>query len=54
MTKTAKKITLAIIIVFAALILFNASTVVTRPGEYRVVRQFGKIVRVDAVRSGGQ
>lgn len=51
MTKTAKKITLAIIIVFAALILFNASTVVTRPGEYRVVRQFGKIVRVDTVDS---
>ena len=51
MTKTAKKISLAIIIVFAALILFNASTVVTRPGEYRVVRQFGKIVRVDTVDS---
>lgn len=51
MTKTAKKITLAIVIVFAALILFNASTVVTRPGEYRVVRQFGKIVRVDTVDS---
>ncbi len=51
MTKTAKKITLAVIIVFAALILFNAATVVTRPGEYRVVRQFGKIVRVDTVDS---
>ena len=33
------------------LILFNAATVVTRPGEYRVVRQFGKIVRVDTVDS---
>lgn len=31
--------------------MFNASTVVTRPGEYRVVRQFGKIVRVDTVDS---
>lgn len=51
MTKTAKKITLAVIIVFAVLILFNAATVVTRPGEYRVVRQFGKIVRVDTVDS---
>lgn len=51
MSKAAKRILLGIVIVAAALILFNASTVVTRPGEYRVVRQFGKIVRVDTVDS---
>ena len=51
MSKAAKRILLGIVIVVAALILFNASTVVTRPGEYRVVRQFGKIVRVDTVDS---
>ncbi len=47
MNKSSKKIILAIGIIIVAIILFNASTVVTRPGEYRVVRQFGKIVRVD-------
>ena len=51
MSKSVKKIILAIVIVAAALILFNASTVITRPGEYRVVRQFGRIVRVDTVDS---
>ena len=51
MSKSVKKIILAIVIVVAALILFNASTVITRPGEYRVVRQFGRIVRVDTVDS---
>ncbi len=51
MSKFAKRILLAIVIVVAALILFNASTVITRPGEYRVVRQFGKIVRVDTADS---
>lgn len=47
MIKSAKKIVLAIVIVILALILFNASTVITRPGEYRIIRQFGKIVRID-------
>lgn len=47
MIKSTKKIVLAIVIIILALILFNASTVVTRPGEYRIIRQFGKIVRVD-------
>ena len=51
MSKSVKRIILAIVIVVAALILFNASTVITRPGEYRVVRQFGRIVRVDTVDS---
>lgn len=47
MSKSIKKIILAVAIFILALILFNSSAVVTRPGEYRVIRQFGKIVRVD-------
>lgn len=47
MTKSIKKFMFAIIIFIAFILLFNAATVVTRPGEYRVIRQFGKIVRVD-------
>ena len=46
-----KKVIIALVLLVAALILFNASTVITRPGEYRVVRQFGRIVRVDTVDS---
>lgn len=46
-TGSAKKIILVIVIVLLALILFRASTVITKPGEYRVIRQFGRIVRVD-------
>ena len=30
-----------------AFIVFTSSLVVTRPGEYRVIKQFGKIVRVE-------
>ena len=45
--KTAKKTILAILGVVLAIILFNEVTVITKPGEYRVVKQFGKIVRVD-------
>lgn len=44
---SGKKLILAIVILFLALILFRAATVVTKPGEYRVIRQFGRIVRVD-------
>lgn len=51
MSKGIKKVVLAVVIFVAALILFNASTVITRPGEYRVIRQFGRIVRVDTVDS---
>ncbi len=51
MSKSVKKIIIAVVVFVAALILFNASTVITRPGEYRVVRQFGRIVRVDTVDS---
>ena len=29
------------------LFLFNSAVVVTKPGEYRVIKQFGKIVRVE-------
>lgn len=47
MSKSIKKVILAVVIFILALILFNSSAVVTRPGEYRVIRQFGKIVRVD-------
>lgn len=51
MNKAGKRIIIAIVIFVAALILFDASTVISRPGEYRVVRQFGRIVRVDTVDS---
>lgn len=51
MSKSMKKVIIALVLLIAALILFNASTVITRPGEYRVVRQFGRIVRVDTVDS---
>lgn len=51
MSKSMKKVIIALVLLVAALILFNASTVITRPGEYRVVRQFGRIVRVDTVDS---
>ena len=30
-----------------AYILYSQSVVVTEPGEYRVIKQFGKIVRVE-------
>lgn len=44
--KTIKKWILAIVIV-AALIIFSEAFVITSPGEYRVIKQFGKIVRVE-------
>lgn len=44
--KTIKKWILAIGIV-AALIIFSEAFVITSPGEYRVIKQFGKIVRVE-------
>ena len=49
--KTAKKTILTIAAVAAVIILFNSVTVITKPGEYRVVKQFGKIVRVDTSES---
>lgn len=47
----AKKIVLIVILAILAIILINSATVITRPGEYRVIRQFGKIVRVDTTES---
>jgi membrane protease subunit HflC len=40
-----------VVFFFVVMVLFRASTVVTHPGEYRIVRQFGKIVRVDTSES---
>lgn len=51
MGKSVKKIVITIVVLVAALILINGATVVTRPGEYRVVRQLGRIVRVDTSES---
>lgn len=48
--KTKSKV-LFVFVLFFVIILINLSTVVTRPGEYRVIRQFGKIIRVDTVDS---
>ncbi len=45
--RSGKKLIIAIVVILLALILFRASTVITKPGEYRVIRQFGRIVRVD-------
>ncbi len=41
-----KKVFIIPIIIIAAIILLS-SVVVTKPGEYRVIKQFGKIVRVE-------
>lgn len=46
-SSSGKKIILVVVIIILALILFNAATVITKPGEYRVIRQFGRIIRVD-------
>ena len=45
--RSGKKLIIAIVVILLALILFRAATVITKPGEYRVIRQFGRIVRVD-------
>lgn len=34
-------------IIVVAVILLSSSLVITKPGEYRVIKQFGKIVRVE-------
>lgn len=49
--KTAKGKILFVFLLFLICILINMATVITRPGEYRVIRQFGKIIRVDTVDS---
>ena len=45
--KTFKKKWLIIPLVLIAVIVFSQAVVVTEPGEYRVIKQFGKIVRVE-------
>lgn len=42
-----KKKVIIIPIVVIALMIVMSSVVVTKPGEYRVIKQFGKIVRVE-------
>jgi len=42
-----KKRVIIIPCIIIVLILLTSSLVVTRPGEYRVIKQFGKIVRVE-------
>lgn len=49
--KTVKKTIIAIAAVIAVILLFNGFTVITKLGEYRVVKQFGKIIRVDTCES---
>ena len=51
MSKSIKKTILVIVIIILALILIDTATVVTRPGEYRVILQFGRIVRVETADS---
>lgn len=42
-----KKKMMMIPVVLIAIIIIMSSVVVTRPGEYRVIKQFGRIVRVE-------
>lgn len=42
-----KKKTIIIPCIILILIILSSATVVTKPGEYRVIKQFGKIVRVE-------
>lgn len=42
-----KKKFIVIPVIFAALFVLFSSLVITKPGEYRVIKQFGKIVRVE-------
>lgn len=42
-----KKKTTIVVLVIVAIILLSSSMVITKPGEYRVIKQFGKIVRVE-------
>lgn len=46
---TGRKIIVTVVVILLALILFRSATVITKPGEYRVIRQFGRIVRVDTM-----
>ena len=42
-----KKKLLIIPVIFIALIIGLSSLVITKPGEYRVIKQFGRIIRVE-------
>lgn len=42
-----KKKWLVIPVVLIAILIFSQAFVVTEPGEYRVIKQFGKIIRVE-------
>ncbi len=42
-----KKKSTIIVLLIVAFIILMSSMVVTKPGEYRVIKQFGKIVRVE-------
>ena len=42
-----KKKIVFIPLIFITLILFLSSIVITKPGEYKVIKQFGKIIRVE-------
>jgi len=45
-TKKIKTTTLLMLVLIIGFILFDQSVVITHPGEYKVVRQFGKIVNI--------
>jgi len=51
MMKTKKNKIFLVVIFVCLLILLELATVITRPGEYRVIKQFGRIVRVDTIES---
>lgn len=46
-TKKGTGLTKLIVLAVLGLILFAQCTVITQPGEFRVIKQFGKIVRVE-------
>ncbi len=45
--KSHKGLILGLVIAALAIVLFSASIVITRPNEYKVVKQFGSIVRIE-------
>ena len=42
-----KKKIFIIPVILAVFLLISSSVVITTPGEYRVIKQFGKIIRVE-------
>lgn len=47
MKEKKRKTWLIILVILLAFIIYSQAFVVTEPGEYRVIKQFGKIVRVE-------